>query len=48
MPKHPVRDDIDLLDGAWYSTEPHDDWTWLREHAPVYYDDKSEDWAIKK
>ena len=45
MPKHPVRDDIDLLDGAWYSTEPHDDWTWMREHAPVYYDAKSDVWA---
>ena len=27
-------------------TEPHDDWTWLREHAPVYYDAKSDVWAI--
>ncbi len=48
MPKHPVRDDIDLLDGTWYSTEPHDDWTWMREHAPVYYDAKSDVWAITR
>ena len=45
MPKHPVRDDIDLLDGDWYATEPHDDWAWMREHAPVYYDAKSDVWA---
>src|SRR4051812_14901016 len=48
MPNHPVRDDIDLLDGNWYATEPHDDWTWMREHAPVYYDPTSDVWAITK
>ena len=48
MPNHPVRDDIDLLDGAWYSREPHDDWTWMRQHAPVFYDAKSDVWAITK
>ncbi len=48
MPNHPARDDIDLLDGNWYSTEPHDDWTWMREHAPVFYDPKSDVWAITK
>jgi cytochrome P450 family 142 subfamily A polypeptide 1 len=48
MPNHPVRDDIDLLDGHWYATEPHDDWTWMREHAPVYYDANSDVWAITK
>ena len=48
MPNHPVRDDIDLLDGTWYATEPHDDWSWMREHAPVYYDPKSDVWAITK
>src|SRR5512146_563134 len=48
MPNHPVRDDIDLLDGHWYATEPHADWTWMREHAPVFYDPKSDVWAITK
>src|SRR3954467_15582435 len=48
MPNHPLRDDLDLLDGNWYSTEPHDDWTWMREHAPVFYDTKSDVWAITK
>ena len=48
MPNHPVRDDIDLLDGHWYATEPHDDWTWMRDHPPVYYDPKGDVWAITK
>src|ERR1039457_1251032 len=43
-----VRDDIDLLAGDWYSREPHDTWTWMREHAPVYYDDRNDVWAITR
>jgi cholest-4-en-3-one 26-monooxygenase len=45
---HPVRDDIDLLDGGWFATEPHDAWTWMRHHAPVYFDAKNETWAITR
>jgi cholest-4-en-3-one 26-monooxygenase len=48
MTTDPVRDDIDLLDGAWYSREPHDTWTWMREHAPIYYDEKNDVWAITR
>jgi cytochrome P450 family 142 subfamily A polypeptide 1 len=48
MSADPVRDDIDLLAGAWYSREPHDTWTWMREHAPVYYDEKNDVWAITR
>jgi cytochrome P450 family 142 subfamily A polypeptide 1 len=45
---HPVRDDIDLLDGRWYATEPHETWTWMREHAPVYYDAPNDTWALTR
>ena len=48
MSSHPTRTDIDLLDGAWFATEPHEAWTWMREHAPVYYDEKNDVWAITK
>ncbi len=44
--RHPVRDDIDLLDGRWYAGDPHEGWTWMREHAPVYHDPWSDCWAI--
>ena len=44
----PVRDDIDLLDGRWYATNPHDAWAWMREHAPVYYDAKNDTWGVSK
>lgn len=39
---------IDLLDGHWYASQPYDDWTWLREHAPVYRDPVNEVWAITR
>jgi cytochrome P450 family 142 subfamily A polypeptide 1 len=45
---HPVRDDIDLLDGHWYASEPHDTWEWMRRNAPVYYDPKGDVWAITR
>ena len=39
---------IDLLDGRWYATQPYDDWTWMREHAPAYRDPVNEVWAITR
>jgi len=45
---HPVRNDIDLLDGRWYAHEPHDTWAWMREHAPVYYDERNDVWGITR
>ncbi|GJM39365.1 MAG: putative cytochrome P450 142 [Acidimicrobiales bacterium] len=48
MANHPVRDHIDLLDGNWYAGQPHEDWTWMRENAPVYYDPNSDVWAVAK
>jgi cytochrome P450 family 142 subfamily A polypeptide 1 len=48
MCAQPVRDDIDLLAGDWYAREPHDTWTWMRDHAPVYYDAKNDVWAITR
>ncbi|MEM7142847.1 MAG: cytochrome P450 [Actinomycetota bacterium] len=48
MANHPVRDHIDLMDGNWYATQPHDDWTWMRAEAPVYHDPNSDVWAVAK
>jgi cholest-4-en-3-one 26-monooxygenase len=45
---HPVRADVDLIDGDWYATEPHEDWAWMREHAPVYHDPTSDVWAFTR
>jgi len=48
MPTHPIREDLNVLDGAWYATEPHDDWEWLRRNAPVYHCPNSDTWAITR
>ena len=48
MPNHPIRDEINFLDGFWYQHEPHDTWTWLRENAPIYYDPNSDIWGISR
>ena len=48
MATHPVHDEIDLLDGAWYATLPHDTYSWMREHAPAYYDAKTDTWALTR
>jgi cholest-4-en-3-one 26-monooxygenase len=45
---HPVRDDIDLLDGQWYAARPYEQWAWMRENAPVYWDAKNEVWGITR
>ena len=48
MPNHPTLEHIDLLDGKWYASQPHDDWTWMRNNAPVYYDPNSDVWAVAR
>ncbi len=39
---------FDLLDGNWYAGQPHDDWAWMREHAPAYWDADNEVWALTR
>lgn len=48
MGEHPVRDDIDLLDGHWYAGQPFEAWAWMREHAPVYWDAANEVWGVTR
>jgi cytochrome P450 family 142 subfamily A polypeptide 1 len=39
---------IDLLDGDLYAGDPSPTYAWLREHAPVYWDDVNELWGISR
>jgi cytochrome P450 family 142 subfamily A polypeptide 1 len=48
MADHPTRDDIDLIAGTFYRDDPHEKWTWMREHAPVYFDANSGVWGITR
>lgn len=33
-----MEDRIDLVDGAFWGRNPHDELTWLRANAPVWRD----------
>ena len=39
---------IDLVSGAWWGTNPHDDFAWMRAHAPVYFDEANGVWGISR
>jgi cytochrome P450 family 142 subfamily A polypeptide 1 len=46
MADHPVNPAIRLLDGFFYVGEPLEHFRWLRQHAPVYWDESSRLWGI--
>ena len=48
MPTHPLRDDIRLLDGEWWASQPYEAWSWMRSNAPVYFDPVGETWAVTR
>ncbi len=39
---------IDLLDRDLYEGDPQPAYTWLRENAPVYWDEVNEIWGISR
>jgi cytochrome P450 family 142 subfamily A polypeptide 1 len=43
---HPTRSDIDLISGAFWGRDPHDEMRWMRENAPVYWDGRA--WGITR
>ena len=38
--------EIDLLDGEFYVNNPYSTYTWMRDHAPVYWDATNELWGV--
>lgn len=47
-PDHPTQPGIRLVDGAFYAGDPHRHWKWMREQAPVYWDDGGQVWGITR
>jgi len=45
---HETRSDIDLLDGEWYARQPYEQWAWMRDNAPVYWDEPNQVWGITR
>ena len=48
MPDHPVKDSIQLMDGHWYQGQPLADYAWMREHAPLYFDESCGVWGVSR
>jgi cytochrome P450 family 142 subfamily A polypeptide 1 len=48
VPNHPTHPAIRLVDGAFYADDPHRHWTWMRENAPVYWDEEGQVWGITR
>ncbi|MFP6600870.1 MAG: cytochrome P450 [Deltaproteobacteria bacterium] len=46
MPTHPTNPDVRLTDGNFYARDPHPQFTWMRENAPVYWDEAGQVWGI--
>ena len=40
------RPQIDLLDGAFWGSEPHHTYAWMRANEPVYHDEANHLWAV--
>ena len=40
------RPDIDLMSGQFFGEDPYPAYAWMREHAPVYYDEGNDLWAL--
>jgi cytochrome P450 family 142 subfamily A polypeptide 1 len=48
MPDHPLNPSIKLTDDAFYGADPHPYLQWMREHAPVYWDEAGQVWGIAR
>ncbi len=48
MPNHPRNPAIRLVDGRFYGDDPHPHLRWMREHAPVYWDEAGQVWGITR
>jgi cholest-4-en-3-one 26-monooxygenase len=43
---HPTNPDVNLVSGAFWGRDPHDELAWLRRNAPVYFDENAGAWGI--
>jgi len=46
MHDHPLNPAVRLTDGAFYGDDPHENLKWMRENAPVYWDEAGQVWGI--
>lgn len=48
MSDHPRNPKVQLLDHDFYARDPHVHFRWLRENAPVYWDESARLWGIAR
>lgn len=48
MPNHPTNSAIQLLDGQFYINHPHQHYRWMRDTAPVFWDETYKLWAVTR
>ena len=46
MTQAPAELAIDLMDGRFYADDPFPAFAWMRRHAPAFYDEPNDLWAI--
>jgi cytochrome P450 family 142 subfamily A polypeptide 1 len=46
VPDHPPRPEIRLLDGDFYVDRPLEHFAWMRENAPVFFDESGGLWGV--
>jgi cholest-4-en-3-one 26-monooxygenase len=44
----PAGPGIDLMSGEFFGSEPFGAYAWMREHAPVYHDERNDLWALTR
>lgn len=44
----PSNPAIRLLDGDWYADDPHPHFDWMRDEAPVFWDDAAHVWGVAR
>ena len=47
-PGHPTHPALRLLDGRFYAEDPHPHFSWMRRHAPVYWDPEGRVWGVAR
>jgi len=48
MHDHPHRDGIALTDGGFYAGDLHPHFDWMREQAPLYWDEAGQVWGVTR
>src|SRR5262245_53877411 len=45
---HPKNPTIRLVDGEFYASNPYPHFAWMREQAPVYWDEAGQVWGVTR